>query len=126
MCSGVVAEVDEACGAGKEANRSQGVSAGQGICGLKVIGRLPFQEVGHGLALHFHCDQGAVKLFDFSMCRSNHRIEEVCYRALGGLPAAFAAAAHFLEQYFTCAQSRSHFFRHANSRLQWAQGLVGK
>jgi hypothetical protein len=24
------------------------------------------------------------------------------------------------------AQSRSHFFRQANSRLQWAQGLVGR
>jgi len=32
-------------------------------------------------------------------------------------PTFFAAAAHFFEQYFTRSQSRSHFFRHANSRL---------
>lgn len=44
------------------------------------------------------------------------------YRRSGGL----AAAAHFLEQYFTRSQSRSHFFLHANSRLQWAQGFLGK
>jgi|GEM_PF-2884841 len=31
---------------------------------------------------------------------------------------AFAAAAHFFEQYFTRSQSRSHFFLQANARLQ--------
>ena len=82
--------------------------------------------MGSGVVAEVDEAWGDVELFDLSMCRSKHRIEEVCYRALGGLPVAFAAAAHFLEQYFTCAQSRSHFFRHANSRLQWAQGLVGK
>ncbi len=39
---------------------------------------------------------------------------------------AFAAAAHVFEQYFTRSQSRSHFFLQANSRLQYAQGLVGR
>ena len=40
--------------------------------------------------------------------------------------AAFASEAHFFEQYFTFSQSRSHFFLQAISRLQWAQGLVGR
>lgn len=38
----------------------------------------------------------------------------------------FAAAEHFFEQYFTRSQSRSHFFRQANARMQWGQVFEGK
>lgn len=39
---------------------------------------------------------------------------------------AFGAAAHFFEQYFTCSQLASHFFRHENGRLQHAHGFDGR
>lgn len=43
---------------------------------------------------------------------------------MGGYP--FRSPRHRSEQYFTCSQSRSHFFRHVNGRPHAAQILVGR
>jgi hypothetical protein len=53
-----------------------------------------------------------------------HRVGEAL--AARGGDDRFAAAAHFFEQYFTCSQSRSHFFRQAMGRWHCTHGLVGR